>query len=299
VFTLIVSLAYAVAFVAIAVQVLRLGNQAGPARWMLALPYAAAGIGLLARAGTMLLDPAAYPGLFVQSTIHTISFLGLFAVTCSGSIAFLLMLREYAEADLRRLAMFDTLTGMYNRRALMDLAERELARSRRSGAPCAILMIDLDRFKRVNDEFGHQAGDRVLAEFGAVAKNSLRTEDLVGRYGGEEFCAVLPGAGTRVALGVAERLRAAVAGRPLGGLPRATTVSIGVAAGEGGADELLDDAVARADAALYRAKREGRNRVVSTPSVEPDHPADFADEDACADAVGAQFSRRPVEQAVN
>ena len=102
----------------------------------------------------------------------------------------------------------------------------------------------------------------MLAAFAAVAKSSVRSEDLVGRYGGEEFCAILPGADLAKAAEVAERLRQAVALRPLGELPRATTVSIGAVECDATLTS-LDAAIARADVALYRAKREGRNRVVA------------------------------------
>jgi diguanylate cyclase (GGDEF)-like protein len=261
-FTFVVSLSYAAAFVAIAARALRAGERAGAAHWMLAVTYAACGIGLAAPAGAMLVDPAAYPGLFVESTMHSLAFLSLFATTTAGSVAFLLMLRERAEAEIRHLAMFDPMTEVFNRRAFMELAERELARARRTGAPFAVLMMDLDLFKRVNDQFGHQAGDRVLVEFAAALKRNVRTADLVGRYGGEEFCAILPGASMPKALEVANRIRSTVAARPLAALPRATTVSIGAAVCSKDARCTLDAAIARADEALYRAKREGRDRVV-------------------------------------
>jgi diguanylate cyclase (GGDEF)-like protein len=175
------------------------------------------------------------------------------------------MLRERAEAEIRRLAMFDPLTSLYNRRAFMDLAEREMARARRNLAPLAVLMLDLDNFKRVNDDFGHQAGDRVLREFAAAASRCLRAEDVFGRYGGEEFCAVLPGAAPGQAIAVAERIRLAAAEQPLGGLPRPTTISIGVAYCEPGKSFALDSAISRADEALYQAKKFGRNRVLMLP----------------------------------
>jgi diguanylate cyclase (GGDEF)-like protein len=261
-FTLTVSLAFAMAYAAIAAQTLRLGDRAGAARWMLAVPYAGAAIGLVARVSSMLIDPAAHPGLFVESPVLSAGFLGLFAVTCSGSIAFLLMLRERSEAEIRHLAMFDPLTELFNRRAFMELAERELARARRMRLPIAVLMMDLDTFKRINDDFGHQAGDRVLAAFAATAKRSVRTEDVLGRYGGEEFCAILPGADMPTALEIANRIRAALAGQPLAGLARGTTVSIGVAVCGAQTAVTLDEAIACADEALYRAKNAGRDRAV-------------------------------------
>ena len=262
-FTFATSASYCVAFVATGIIAARLGKRAGPPRWILAGAYLAAATAIGVRAAVILADPKAYPGLYSGSPLHAAAFVMLFVATAMGSIAFLLMLRERAEAEIRRLAMFDTLTGIYNRGAFMELAERELARARRAGTPFAVLMLDLDHFKGVNDQFGHQAGDRVLAEFAAVAGRCLRTEDLVGRYGGEEFCAVLPGAVEGQAIAIAERIRLSVAERALGGLPRPTTISIGIAVCGPGAPFVLDSAIARADEALYEAKNSGRNRVAA------------------------------------
>jgi diguanylate cyclase (GGDEF)-like protein len=123
-------------------------------------------------------------------------------------------------------------------------------------------MIDLDHFKRVNDSHGHAVGDRVLADFAARLRAAIRTADVPGRYGGEEFCVLLPGATIAKACSVAERIRASVAAGPLGGLPGMTTVSIGATASTD-SDCSIDELLAQADSALYRAKRAGRNRVVA------------------------------------
>jgi diguanylate cyclase (GGDEF)-like protein len=256
--TLVASLAYSAALAATATVALR---QDAAARWMLAAAYFAGALMLPVRAIDIWLKPQAHPDMFAASPLHTATFIALFAMTVVASIAFLLMHRERAEAELRHLAAFDALTEVFNRRAFFEIAERELARARRARLDCAVLMLDLDHFKRVNDAFGHAAGDRVLREFAAAVKAAVRAEDLVGRYGGEEFCVLLPGAAIDTALRTAERIRAAVERRPLGGLPRATTVSIGVAACEPLAPEALDACLARADDALYRAKAAGRNRV--------------------------------------
>jgi diguanylate cyclase (GGDEF)-like protein len=268
-FTSLASAAYTAVFFAIAGAAYQLGTRAGPARWMLAGAYAASGLFLLVRAIVVMADPQGNPGLYEPGLLHASAFIALFAATATGSVAFLLMLRELGEAEIRHLAMFDPLTALFNRRAFMDLAERELARARRARAPCAVLMMDLDFFKRVNDDYGHQAGDRVLADFAATARQSVRTEDLVGRYGGEEFCAVLPGADLAKALEIAERIRAAVAARPLAGLPSTITVSIGVVAGALSAATSLDAAIGLADKALYEAKHGGRNRVVGINAGAP------------------------------
>jgi diguanylate cyclase (GGDEF)-like protein len=271
VMTLAVSLAYASVLGATAWFAARLKSDAGPARWLLAATCSVAALMLLVRAGVLLVQPVDRSGLFSGGAVHVVAFLALFVLSSTSSVAFLLMLRERAEAEIRRLAMFDPLTALLNRRAFIELGEREIARASRLRVPYTVLMMDLDHFKRVNDRHGHQAGDRVLAAFAALAQRSVRAGDLVGRYGGEEFCAILPGASREVALAVAERLRASAAETPLEGLDRPITVSIGAAtARPGDAPCSLDQALARADAALYRAKSEGRNRVASADAAALD-----------------------------
>lgn len=259
--TAVASAAFAVALGALAVRAARLHHSgAGPVRWLMAGVLAAGSIGVAARAVDIAALPGATPQMFAGSTLHAASFLMLFAVTVTTSFAFVVLQRERAEEALRRLTLFDALTGVFARRAVMELASREHERARRAGLPCAFLMLDLDQFKRVNDDYGHQAGDRVLAEFAARVQGALRASDIVGRYGGEEFCVVLPATDLAKAREIAERIRAAIAASPLGGLPRATTVSIGLTLCAGAGDQ-LDAAIARADRALYEAKRGGRNRV--------------------------------------
>jgi diguanylate cyclase (GGDEF)-like protein len=262
--TLLASAAYAAAMLTLARQVVRLGPAgAGPVRWPMAGFLALGALALLLRAADIALRHEA--GLFFGNALHVATFMLLFAITITSSFAFLVMQRGRAETELRHLAMYDPLTEVYNRRAFMELAEREVARARRTHGPFAVLMMDLDRFKRINDEFGHQAGDRVLAAFAALAKGNVRAPDIVGRYGGEEFCALLPATGAAEAHAVAERIRGAVRERPLGGLPAAITVSIGLAVCDTG-DCPLDAMIGQADEALYLAKRAGRDRVVGVPA---------------------------------
>lgn len=169
-----------------------------------------------------------------------------------------------ALAALADLALRDPLTGLANRRAFEEALRREVARARRSGAPLSVAVLDVDRFKRVNDAHGHAAGDAVLAAVAARAAAALREGDLLARVGGEEFAALLPGAGPEAGAEVAERVRAAVAAAPVeaAGQRLAVTASLGCAALS------PDDAdgaalLARADARLYDAKRSGRDRVVA------------------------------------
>lgn len=156
----------------------------------------------------------------------------------------------------------DELTGLPNRRGFLDAAQVELARARRSGRPLAIVMADLDHFKHVNDRFGHAGGDAVLRSVAAVLRSSIRSEDLVARWGGEEFILLLPETDRAGAWQAAEKVRLAVAAReiPVDATPVRVTASFGVAAHA--PDRTLDSTIADADRALYRAKEEGRDRVL-------------------------------------
>lgn len=166
--------------------------------------------------------------------------------------------------ETQRLATTDGLTGLSNRRSLFHLAERSFAAATRYDRPLTALMFDIDHFKRVNDTYGHGIGDEVLREIARRCESGVREVDILGRYGGEEFVAILPETGLDGAMGVAERLRTSVGGMPIetsaGPIP--ITISAGVAA-LGDACASLKDLLEQADAALYDAKHRGRNRVRS------------------------------------
>ncbi len=173
-----------------------------------------------------------------------------------------------AREALREQATHDALTGLLNRRALLDSLERGLARSRRETSPLSVVLLDLDHFKPVNDTHGHNAGDLVLREVAARLRHSLRGADAVGRWGGEEFLAVLPGCDLAYTTQVAERLRADMAAATValrGGRTVTVTCSIGCAGTADGAVS-VEELIATADAALYRAKENGRNRVEQAPA---------------------------------
>jgi two-component system cell cycle response regulator len=180
-------------------------------------------------------------------------------------------LQDRLEASYRRslsLALTDQLTGLYNRRYLMAHLDELIARVREDGINSAVLLFDIDHFKRVNDTYGHAAGDEVLEQLAARTTNSVRTVDLVARLGGEEFVVVMPETDLPIAVAVAERLRAAVAREPFSLKSSderlSVTISIGVTAAGGGEDD-RDRMLKRADEALYAAKSGGRNCVVVRP----------------------------------
>lgn len=158
------------------------------------------------------------------------------------------------------IADHDGLTGLFNHNAIVKALRRELSRSSRFGAPTAVLMIDVDFFKKINDAHGHFVGDVVLEEVATRILNAVRPYDVVGRFGGEEFVVVAPNCNAEEAARFAERLRALIAARPVRALNAdvPVTVSIGVSLGVGSPEAVLH----AADTALYDAKHGGRNRVV-------------------------------------
>lgn len=171
-----------------------------------------------------------------------------------------LRLRRYFE----RIATVDPLTGLHNRRWLDDTFHRQIERAQRSGQPAALLMIDIDRFKTINDHFGHLTGDAVLGRVAQLLMSGVRPQDLLARYGGEEFAVMLPSVDLSTALAVAERLRRAVEVNSRDADSQdvpPTTVSIGAARMEPG--DRLEDLINRADVALSKAKALGRNQTVS------------------------------------
>ena len=167
---------------------------------------------------------------------------------------------------LSEISARDSLTGLYNRWYVMEKIDSEMNRALRHGSPMSVLMLDLDHFKTVNDSFGHSVGDNVLKVVGQVLRESCRVYDVPGRYGGEEFCVVLPDTRVVNTKMVAERIRSRLASTelPVGERSIIVTASIGVAGMDSVADEGVVSAAAlldRADRALYAAKHGGRNRV--------------------------------------
>jgi len=204
---------------------------------------------LVGNGGADLMEPSLFQTLYIGAYVLMVLMLSIGAV---------LMATDRLRTELEHLATHDSLTGTLNRRALLQRCEDELERAQRYGHGPSIMMVDLDNFKAVNDTRGHQHGDAVLVHFAERTRQVLRRADRLGRYGGEEFLVLLPGADMAAATSVAQRIHATLAtGHALD-----CQVSIGLTSWTGG-HETLDTMLSRADAALYRAKHEGRNRTVT------------------------------------
>jgi len=201
--------------------------------------------------------------LMQSSAVQTLTFMSTFAVVLVASMGFVFMARDRADEDNRRLAAVDSLTGVANRRAVIAALDRDVARSIRTHEPMALMMVDIDHFKNVNDRYGHPAGDKVLCSVVEVLRERVRSQDLVGRYGGEEFMVLLPDTTAKGGYLLAQQLCEAVQALRLEheGQPIPVTVSIGVYGGRLQPGDHWDMLISAADRALYEAKDRGRNRV--------------------------------------
>jgi len=172
--------------------------------------------------------------------------------------------------NLRRKSQIDPLIGTWNRGAIMRILSIEEERCEKAGIPLSLIVADLDFFKRINDTYGHPAGDAVLVKVASRLRSCIRPQEALGRYGGEEFLIVLPGASHATAMTVADRMRMAIAAQPemIGDTTLNLTISAGVASTDMFPDASVEELISRADMALYAAKDAGRNRVVkATPDL--------------------------------
>ncbi len=207
---------------------------------------------------------------FTPNLTQSVAFAAFYLGSVGASFCFLLLTKQRADAELIRLAAYDALTHLYNRRILLELIQSELSRAQRQQIPLALLIFDLDLFKKINDSHGHAAGDHVLQEFARLLLRQRREHDIVGRHGGEEFCMLLPQTTAESARIVAERIRQATEHTEVAsskGMLRFTT-SIGLTSLIPDTHTTLESLFEKADLALYEAKRQGRNRVVAV-AVEP------------------------------
>lgn len=233
------------------------------AYWFTGASFAIFSMLLLARAITVLYaEPNSY-SFYSQITINPVTiFIGIMSEMCV-TFGFVLMLNSRLAADLQKLALTDALTGVMNRRSLEQEFARLSARCTRTGDSLAIMMIDVDHFKSINDRYGHPIGDEVLKRLAIVAQKTIRRDDYVARYGGEEFCILLPSTNEGAAWILADRLRQTYATMMMefDGKVLHSTISIGVSDSTHAGLEFIT-LLAAADHAMYRAKQEGRNRVV-------------------------------------
>ncbi|GAB2558902.1 GGDEF domain-containing protein [Rhodanobacter koreensis] len=199
----------------------------------------------------------------------------IFFAMASYTARFYYDLVRKTERKLRELATKDALTGLSNRRHLLDLAQQEIARARRSIEEVSLILVDIDDFKLINDGHGHDAGDQVLVHASQLFRGICRAQDTVARWGGEEFLFLLPATGQDAVREFAERVRVTIAETRLehAGESIRFSLSLGVATLAG--SESLDDAISRADSALYRSKTEGRNRVTAALHPAYEEPASW------------------------
>jgi diguanylate cyclase len=202
--------------------------------------------------------------LCVVLVIGQCAFLGLFGSTLRKTLYRRSVELKEAYRRIEELAELDELTGAFNRRSIMRTLEEELVRSRRGNAPCSVALIDLDFFKRINDAYGHPTGDEVLRTFAITMFANIRAVDRFGRYGGEEFLLVLPGADESAAHRMLDRLRAIIAELDWSAFSPGMRVTISAGAATLRQNETSDNFLARADSALYASKARGRNRITSS-----------------------------------
>jgi len=200
-------------------------------------------------------------GPFDHVLAREAAYLAGYMLMIVNGFGFLLLCKQKDDARMARLASTDCLTGLPNRHAFMERAERARLASQRQRHPLALMMIDIDHFKQINDRWGHASGDDALQVFARTARDVMREHETIGRLGGEEFATMLPGADIDAAMQAAQRLRQAVRAATVitSGPSYTMTVSIGVVVLDPNED--LSAALARADHALYTAKRAGRDRV--------------------------------------
>lgn len=259
------SLLFAMVYAACARELLiKVESPLKTAYWFTGITFAVFSILMFIRVTAIVLLQPGATGLFIDIPLNQFSFFLSSLLQLCVIFGFVLMLNYRLVLDLQKIASRDVLTGAYNRRRLEEEAERLIAHSKRTGTGLAIMMIDIDDFKLINDQHGHPAGDEVLRHLVAVSQASIRTDDYFARYGGEEFCILLPNTTEQDAVLLAERLRKTYEATPaeFDSLILSSTISIGIADSTS-AGLALPTLVSAADQALYFAKQEGKNRVAA------------------------------------
>lgn len=243
------------------IMIIRHRKKPRPAEWAAAIMMLVFGLSQFAAAVVAALQGAAGND-FYRTLYVNINFLSLPAGYTGVAMFIIFMLASDLSEQMKEVAARDPLTGLLNRRGFGDQTEKAYATARRIDRPVSVIMTDIDRFKRINDEFGHIEGDNALCHFAEILENGRRADDILARMGGEEFAIVLPGAKLEECNRIAEALCLQLQQTPMDidGKTLAMTASFGVAT-LSVKDACLTDAIVRADRALYRSKRAGRNRV--------------------------------------
>jgi diguanylate cyclase (GGDEF)-like protein len=237
----------------------------GAARGVLVATFAVGSAAFYFRGIGVVLASDALQAFIFPTAFQSAMFVAAAASAITGTFGFMLLQKERADREAVRLATIDPLTGAYNRSTFHEIAEREISRARRAGQPLSMIMVDIDHFRPVNESFGNHAGDELLQKIAGLIRSALRKEDMLVRYGGEEFLVMLPEVPGPGAVVVAGRIRKAVEAEPLivEGKSVSLTVSVGVSARLDEGPESIESLLARAEQALALAKQRGRNRVVA------------------------------------
>jgi diguanylate cyclase (GGDEF)-like protein len=243
--------------------------------WLLCLPLLLGGVAYGSRAVRAVVEPeSVLTEMTTNSALNLGSALAFVVLVLALHATLMALVVTRLTGELRRMSRHDSLTGLLNRRAMEELLFAQVQRSVRAREPFAVMMLDLDHFKRVNDHYGHAVGDQALKHVSKLLRGSVREVDSLARFGGEEFVVLMPGASLVQAQPMAERLRERLCATPL--VVADTTVplsiSIGIAQWRGGQED-LSQLLVRADTALFQAKGQGRNRVVLDPSERDAAPA--------------------------
>ncbi len=235
------------------------------ARTVLVATFAIGAVAFYTRGVSAMLMADPLQSFAQPNAFQSAMFIAACAAAAAASFGFMLLHKERAEGEAVRMATMDPLTGAYNRRTFHEIAEREISRARRAGQPLSIIILDIDHFRPINERHGHRAGDAVLQRIADVVRGALRKEDMLVRYGGEEFLVLLPDVPGPGAVVVAGRIRKAVEAESfeVAGTTVPVTVSVGVSARLDEGPESIEGLLARADEALTLAKQRGRNRVVA------------------------------------
>jgi diguanylate cyclase (GGDEF)-like protein len=250
---------------AIAVQVRPTVQARAVGRGVLVLTYAIGAFAFLSRGLSAMMSAEPLQAFTSPNPLQSALFIAAAVAALVSTFGFVMLHKERSDGEAVRMATIDPLTGAYNRRTFHDIAERELARARRADQPLSIIVVDIDHFRPVNEQHGNRAGDEVLRRVADLIRSALRKEDMLVRYGGEEFLVMLPEVPGPGAVVVAGRIRKAVEADTLqvDGKSLRFTVSVGVSARLDEGPESIESLLARADEALALAKQRGRNRVVA------------------------------------